>query len=170
MIRSLGNKLRMREAPVMSARIGRLGHAVLYVASLERSLPWYQNILGMTLVTEEPSFGAAFLSFGSRDHDIALFENKQMAGADAREYNHLAFELDGELEDLRAFRRKLLAAAVPIAATVDHGISYGIYFPDPDGHLLEVFCQRPHSAESDIAYFQQVGVKSKSVDLDRVQP
>lgn len=154
----------------MAAKIGRLGHAVLYVSSLERSLPWYREVMGMTLVLNEPSFGAAFLSFGNRDHDVALFESAEVPAASAREYNHLAFELDGGLEDLRRFHRKLQAAKVPIKATVDHGISYGIYFSDPDGHILEVFCQRPHNAESDIAYFRQVGVKSRPVDLELAEP
>ena len=29
-----------------------------------------------------------------------------------------------------------------INEVLDHGVSTGIYFFDPDGHQLEVFCQR----------------------------
>jgi catechol 2,3-dioxygenase len=32
---------------------------------------------------------------------------------------------------------------VPIDFTVDHGITKSIYFRDPDGHQLEVYCDNP---------------------------
>jgi catechol 2,3-dioxygenase len=35
---------------------------------------------------------------------------------------------------------------VKINEVLDHGVSTGVYFFDPGGHQLEVFCQRVPSA------------------------
>ena len=52
---------------------------------------------------------------------------------------HIAFRLRDE-EHLRAAYRELKEKQVPILSTVDHGITKSIYFRDPDGHQLEVYC------------------------------
>ena len=53
-----------------------LGHLVLNVKSLDVSVPFYCKVLGMRLRRRGKVNGRpmAFLSFGSKDHDIALLE------------------------------------------------------------------------------------------------
>jgi catechol-2,3-dioxygenase len=46
------------------------------------------------------------------------------------------------MDDLRANYAYFRERGVEIAEILDHGVSTGIYFYDPDGHMLEVFCQR----------------------------
>ncbi|MEM7225857.1 MAG: VOC family protein [Pseudomonadota bacterium] len=146
-------------------RIKEIGHAVLYVRDPEASAKWYVDLLGMEVVAEPSQFPAVFLSFGRRDHDIALFKSDDAKDHGGRELNHLAFELDGGLADLQAFRRRLVERRETITGTVDHGISYGIYFLDPDGHQLEVFSQRTPDDEDAIAAFKKVGVMATPIDL-----
>ena len=55
---------------------------------------------------------------------------------------HIAFRLKGE-EELRAAFKVLKENDVPISFTVDHGITKSIYFSDPDGNQLEVYCDNP---------------------------
>jgi catechol-2,3-dioxygenase len=148
--------------------IKEIGHAVLHVSDVAASSDWYCDILGMEVVIESPDFPARFLSFGRRDHDLALFQAADVAAHGGREYNHLAFEIDGRLEDLKRFRRRLVDRGVKIVATVDHGISYGIYFLDPDGHRLEVFQQRTAPDEDAKAVFRGVGVMSTPIDLESI--
>lgn len=151
----------------MSAIKG-IGHAVLYVSDPEASAAWYADILGMSTVIEEPRIPAIFLSFGWRDHDLALFKAPPGHNLGQQEYNHLALELDEDLEGLKAFRRRLVEKGVTITGTVDHVISYGIYFLDPDGHQLEVFMQRtPRDADQHEA-FRTAGVKATPIDLEDV--
>ena len=55
-------------------KIGRIGHAVLYVSDLEASSRWYRDVLGMVPVIRGETFPMAFFSFGKSDHDIALLQ------------------------------------------------------------------------------------------------
>ena len=150
------------------AKIKEIGHAVLHVSDVEASTRWYCDVMGMEVVIEEPHMPASFLSFGKRDHDLALFQIGDARVTAQTEYNHLAFELDGSLDDLKAFRRRLVEKAVTITGTVDHGISYGIYFLDPDGHQLEVFRQRTSPGEDARAVFRGVGVMATPIELESV--
>ncbi|SNS65987.1 MULTISPECIES: VOC family protein [unclassified Azospirillum] len=129
----------------MDTKIKRIGHVVLYVRDPTASAQWYSRILGMKIVTqvkEGPYAGGYFLSFGTHDHDIALFP-AQPGTTKGQEFEHIGLELDcgGDLETLRRIHAFFLENDVKIAEVLDHGVSTGIYFYDPDGHMLEVFAQ-----------------------------
>jgi catechol 2,3-dioxygenase len=49
------------------------------------------------------------------------------------------------LDDLAVAYERLKSNDVPIDAIVDHGISLGIYFRDPDGNGLEVSYEQPRA-------------------------
>ena len=150
-------------------KIKHLGHIVLHVSDPVKSARWYCDLLGMEVVTEMPSLSVIFLSFGQRDHDIALCPAPRNSEIGQRDFNHLAFELDGGLEDFKAFHTRLVEQGITITGTVDHGISYGIYFLDPDGHQLEVFMSR---FESDLAAkqeMQRIGGIADPINLDEIQ-
>ena len=150
-------------------RIKKLGHIVLLASDPEASAAWYCDLLGMERVTAHPGIPAVFLSFGRRDHDIALFKAPDGRALGHHDAEHFAFEIDGGLDDLKAFRARLAETGVRITGTVDHGISYGIYFLDPDGHQLEVFWQRIASDEDAKRTFGEIGAIAKPVDLDAVE-
>lgn len=129
----------------MDTKIKRIGHVVLYVSDPTASAEWYSRILDMKIVTqvkEGPYAGGYFLSFGVHDHDIALFPAPPGASK-GQEFEHVGLELDcgGDLEKLRRVREWFVQNDVKIAEILDHGVSTGIYFYDPDGHMLEVFAQ-----------------------------
>jgi len=117
----------------------RLGHAHLKVRDLNRSVDFYTRFFDLTVV-EQVSGHYAFLSGGPVHHEIAL----QQVGASAPAATphgvglyHVAFEVP----DRRAFAlayRALTEAGLPVA-TVDHRISWAMYFDDPDGNGLEIY-------------------------------
>ena len=147
-------------------KIKEIGHAVLYVSDLAAAKSWYCDILDMEVVVDSPEIPACFLSFGTRDHDIALFQAETGGGRSG--FNHLAFKLDGGLDELRAFEQRLIEQCVPIAKIVDHIISYGIYFTDPDGHCLEVYYNRERPEKNRIEAFRAAGVNSIPIALEKV--
>ncbi len=123
-------------------RPDRIGHIVLKVRSLERSRPFYTEVLGLEVMKELPEIKMVFLASNRRDHhEIALAEVGEGAGAPKPGdvgLAHCAFRLKSA-EDLLAAYREFKQRGVPISFTVNHGVTRSIYFLDPDGNQLEVY-------------------------------
>ena len=118
-----------------------LGHAVLRVRDLERSLAFYRDTLGLKEVAR---YGGrmVFLSCGENQHDLAL----QEIGKGAPDPNsaavglyHLAFKVGDNLRDLIEMKAKLEGAGVQIVGTSDHTVSKSLYMLDPDGIEIELY-------------------------------
>ncbi len=127
-------------------RVKRVAHIVLYVRDPEASARWYGEVLGMKVsarVPDGPYKGGIFMSFGEYDHDIALFPTSEDSPR-GKEFEHVGLQVDcdNDVDSLRRLYGWMLQKKVKIHEVLDHGISTGIYFFDPDGHQLEVFCQR----------------------------
>jgi len=54
---------------------------------------------------------------------------------------HIAFEVGG-LDELLATKARLEAAGIEVLGPVNHGIFDSIYFFDPNGHRLELACNK----------------------------
>lgn len=122
----------------------RIAHVVLKVRDLARSRRFYSELLGLDVMQEIP--GMAFLASRRRDHhEIGLIELGPNAGASKGSQvglAHVAFRLADEAELVKAYR-ELKEHQVPISFTVNHGITKSVYFTDPDGNQLEVYCDVP---------------------------
>lgn len=117
-----------------------IGHAHLKVRNLERSIDFYTQFLDLT-IREQVDNRWAFLSGTDVHHELAL----QEVGADAPLPSrwhvglfHIAFEVPTRMALARYFHR-LVERDVPVVA-VDHRISWAVYFGDPDGNGLELYC------------------------------
>ncbi|MBS0393141.1 MAG: VOC family protein [Proteobacteria bacterium] len=134
-------------------RVKRIAHIVLFVSDPEASAAWYCRVLGMRISAragDGPYKGGIFLSFGELDHDIALFKAAP-GSTQGREFEHIGLELDcgGDIKRLALMHEALKSQGVRVQEILDHGVSVGVYFLDPDGHMLEVFCQlMPHGDAS----------------------
>ncbi|MBO4205758.1 VOC family protein [Micromonospora echinofusca] len=125
--------------------IHRLNHAVLFVSDLARSVAFYRDVLGFTVIPMTPDgfTGAAFLQApgSTNDHDLGLFEMGAAAGPPTAGRStvglyHLAWEVD-TLDELAATAQRL-AAAGALAGSSDHGTTKSLYARDPDGLEFEV--------------------------------
>ncbi|MBL6617975.1 MAG: VOC family protein [Reyranella sp.] len=129
----------------MSFRPKCLAHVNVFVRDVERSHAWYADLLGLHTYDYRPG-RAAFLSADEeQSHEIALMEVGANAPLQARGQvglNHMAWRVE-TLDDLKEFYRRLKDRGVSIASVVDHGISLGIYFHDPDGNGIEVYYELP---------------------------
>jgi catechol 2,3-dioxygenase len=121
----------------------RIGHVVLKVRDLERTKKFYAEVMGLEVMKVEPSIRMAFFASNGRDHhEIAAIEidgNIPDSQAGGVGLSHLAFRLRDEAH-LRAAYTDLKEHEVKIISAVNHGVTKSIYFRDPDGHLLEVYC------------------------------
>lgn len=122
-------------------RVLKLGHAVLKVRSLDVSVPFYRDVLGLTEVARHGG-RMVFFSCGDNHHDLALLE----IGAHAplpedRQVGlyHLAFKVGDTLDELRACRDHLAAHGVELDGQSDHRVSQSLYCHDPDGIMIELY-------------------------------
>ncbi len=121
----------------------RLQHLVLWVSNVERSVRFYQDVLGFEVKKRYPN--AAFLKIpGSPDdHHLGLFEQPGVAEPDegvARMY-HSAWEV-GDITDLVRARQRLGEAGALVGSS-NHGVSLSLYAKDPDGLEFEIFWTVP---------------------------
>ena len=116
-------------------------HAVLAVRDPQRSITFYTKFLGMELVTFLEDMQMAFLSFGERDHDLALIKVPDDQPVGSSGLAHIAFEIDGGPEQLQELHARLKARGLDMEMTFDHVMTQSIYFLDPDGNRFELFSQ-----------------------------
>lgn len=124
----------------------RLGHVHLEVRDLERSIAFYREVIGLE-ESERLGETFAFLTSSNDHHTLALQaigEGAGPAAPGAVGLYHVAFELPSA-EALEAALRRLDRRRVPWSA-VDHGISWAVYFDDPDGIGLELYVDRRRRA------------------------
>lgn len=136
-------------------------HVGLHVKDPAASAAFYQNILGMQVVggsaADHPLGATAFLCSrpNEESHEIALFTNPIFA--------HVAFKV-ASLAEWQAIHAKVVDRGIPIRFAFNHGVSLAFYFPDPDGHLIEVYFptgaldayRQPYAEPLDVAKADEV--------------
>ncbi len=116
-------------------------HAVLGVRDPQRSITFYTDVLGMELVTFLEDMQMAFLSFGERDHDLALIKVPDEQPVGSSGLAHIAFEIDGGPEQLQELYARLKGRGIDTEMAFDHVMTHSLYFLDPDGNRFELFSQ-----------------------------
>ena len=118
----------------------RLGAAHLTVSSLDRSVGFYENSLGLRLHRRED--GVAAMGVDGEDL-LVLYEEPgaRRAGRHAGLY-HYALLFPSREELARAVMR-LGATKTPVQGASDHGTHEAIYLLDPDGNGIELAADRP---------------------------
>lgn len=118
-----------------------LGHVVLKVKDLQRSVPFYRDVLGLKEVGRLGR-GMVFFSVGDKHHDLALAEvGPRASSPDPHVVGlyHVAFKVGDSLDELRECKRHLERHGVPILGMADHKVSQSLYIADPDGIEIELY-------------------------------
>jgi catechol-2,3-dioxygenase len=123
-------------------------HAVIYVRDLEEMIAFYRDVLGFRVSDRGPLGPAggglelAFLSqVGSEHHQLAFVPVR--GDGPSTTLDHMAFRVDS-FADVKALAAKLAADGRATGiAPVTHGNAWSIYFKDPEGNGVEVFCDSP---------------------------
>jgi catechol 2,3-dioxygenase-like lactoylglutathione lyase family enzyme len=132
-----------------SFAVDGIDHVELFVADAERAHEWYAETLGFTPDDSfeewwETGTGPLVLTVEDAGPKLALFEREDAERGDSVSPHRVAFGTDAagfgsfldRLESLAVTNR----AGDPISPddVRDHGLSYSVYFTDPDGNRLEL--------------------------------
>lgn len=123
-----------------------IGHVVLKVRDLDRSLAFYRDLLGFRVVSEMSNVMIFLTATGENHHDLALLRVGQQAPSPVPAsvgLYHLAIRL-ADLDAVRA-AHALLRDRGLLRGAVDHGVSRSLYTADPDGNEIELYCDAPRS-------------------------
>jgi catechol-2,3-dioxygenase len=148
----------------------RLNHAVLFVADLDRSVRFYEDVFGMVVVAQEPRANAAFLRLprGDNHHDLGLFGVGSTGGPRPRGaigLYHLAWQVD-TIDELAAARTAVLDRGAYTGES-SHGATKSIYGADPDGNEFEVMWMLPRDSWGDFATTATVEHLDLAAEVDR---
>ncbi|HEZ5985914.1 TPA: lactoylglutathione lyase [Neisseria meningitidis] len=134
----------------------RLLHTMLRVGNLEKSLDFYQNVLGMKLLRRkdypEGIFTLAFVGYGDETDStvLELTHNWDTERYDlGNAYGHIAVEVDDAYEACERVKRQG-GNVVREAGPMKHGTTVIAFVEDPDGYKIE-FIQKK-SGDDSVAY------------------
>ena len=124
---------------VRGPRFSGMSHVSLPCRDLEESKVFYAEIMGGTLVHTT----TGFVEYKIEDIIIGLSEQPEGWTGPQDEYPHYAFYIDGPNFDLMRIRLK--SYEVPNYAYRRDATAL-IYFRDPSGNLLELYCDSGYGA------------------------
>ncbi|AQS52016.1 MAG TPA: lactoylglutathione lyase [Paenalcaligenes hominis] len=122
----------------------RLLHTMLRVGNLQRSLDFYTNVLGMTLLRQKDypdgKFTLAFVGYGDESDTtvLELTHNWDTESYDlGNGYGHIAIEVEDAYkacDTIKAKGGKVIREAGPMM----HGTTVIAFVEDPDGYKIEL--------------------------------
>jgi len=116
--------------------VQRIDHLNITVADLDRSLDWYQKVLGVK--TERIGEGRAAILFGNQKIHLDLAGATAMSG-EKRMPAHICFITETPLGEVAAHLEKVgVAIRMQGPRAGATGTIQSIYVDDPDQHSIEI--------------------------------
>lgn len=120
----------------------RLGYVHLTIANLDRSLAFYQNVLGFQLHRRHND--TAYLGAGGDDL-LALTERPTATRARRTTGLYHFAVLVPSRRELAQVIRRIAQTRTPAQGASDHLVSEAFYLADPDGNGIEIYRDRPRA-------------------------
>ena len=117
-----------------------IGRVALAVADIERSIRFYTDVIGLTLLARDGDDA----QMGAGDEPLLLLHGQAGLSRVRRATGlyHFALLLPSRA-DLGDALQHYVEANAPISGFADHAVSEAIYLTDPDSHGIEVYRDRP---------------------------
>jgi len=120
----------------------KLGYIHLTVTNLNRSLDFYQQVLGFKLHRRQN--GTAHLGAGQADLLLLTEQPQARRVRGTVGLYHFAILVPSRLA-LAQSLKQIAETNSPVQGFADHLVSEAIYLPDPDGNGIEIYRDRPRA-------------------------
>jgi len=123
--------------------LNKIGHVVLMVSDLKRSVAFYTGVLGFRVSDiygdDMMPGGMVFMRCNTDHHGVALV-GAAAGSTGRRDLHHMAFEV-GTLDEVFRARKFLreCGATIVFDGRRRAGVQIAVEFLDPDGHNLEIY-------------------------------
>ena len=135
----------------------RLSHVGLYVRDVPKMIDFYTKVLGFVVSDGAEDGRITFLSRNPSDHHQVVLVRGRTTDSDVAMVQQVSFNVETLPNVQRAFR-KVRAAGCENISPICHGNAWSVYFQDPEGNQIEMFCDTPWYVP------QPLGFK---IDLDK---
>jgi catechol 2,3-dioxygenase-like lactoylglutathione lyase family enzyme len=134
-------------------RIKGLGEVSIRVNNLDVMQKFYEEVIGLEVLRREDSyvFFKIAQGYGGHTQNLALFNaanrvfleyKSEQLNPDESTLHHIAFNIS--LDDFEAEKERLEGLGLKVNATRHEWLQVrSMYFPDPEGNLLELVCHDP---------------------------
>ena len=155
-------------------RIKKLGHIVLQVRDIERSIRFYTEVLNFR-VSDRQETGGTFLTAVGDHHTIGLFpsdgETAETPAEGAVRLHHFAFAVDSldELFEVRSFLRER-GVTILFEGRRRMGGHTSVEFLDPDGYAVELYTDMDHLGPNTPSRPKSPGPQRLTLEASRDNP
>ncbi len=140
-----------------------IGYTHLMVTDLERSLFFYQDILGFRIIEQE---GLTVVLSASGEPPAQMILSTMIGVLPRPPHTtglyHVAIRLPDRQALSRVFRRAL-EHQIPFHGAADHLVSEALYLPDPDDNGIELYVDRPRQEWPELD--GQIAMSTDPLDL-----
>ena len=123
-------------------KIEGLGHVGIYAEDIMKQRDFYTRVMGLQIADEDlEGRGMTFLSSDpEREHHEFVLMKGRVTSGEARVIQQISFIVAG-LDELKEYHQRIKAEGVQIDRIVSHGNAFGMYFFDPEGNRIELYCK-----------------------------
>lgn len=123
----------------------QLTHFGIHTVDLDRMVDFYTRVMGFVVSDSGVARSGAHIVFMTQNpechHQFVLFDGRPR-DMTYNPVNQISFRLDS-LDTLKAYRKALLAEGITEHRVTDHGNAWALYFKDPEGNPVELYCDTP---------------------------
>ena len=124
----------------------RWSHALIPVKNMREMIDFYTKVLDFKVADRATRNGCdhiVFLSHLDEEHHQLAFVASDHAFESSKKSAHFAFRTTN-LSEVKSLYDKLSGdERIGSVSPVTHGNTWSIYFADPEGNTLEIFCDTP---------------------------
>ena len=135
----------------------RLSHVGLFVTDVPKMIDFYTRVLGFVVSDAAEDGRINFLSRNPSDHHQVVLVRGRQTGQDTPMVQQVSFNV-GDLPTVQRMFRKVREAGCKVIDPRCHGNAWSVYFSDPEGNRIEMFCDTPWYVPQPLGY---------EIDLDK---